>query len=582
MALDGRVQLGNHPPGANLDLTLTRMTYLCDVVQSGRPIPPRIIRRCGSKRIAFLRCAVAAQRRAGHRPGPCFRHWAKQMKPTIRILLVEDSPDDAELLIRAMKAAPFMADVLRVDTEPDFLQQLQLRPPDVVLCDYNLPRFDSVRALALLQKCLPNTPLIIISHDIGEEAAVAALRNGAADYLLKSRMGRLPTAIEGAIAKAHVSRERDANEALLRHSEAQKRGILDSLLTRVALVNEQGIILAVNKVWESFASERSQLKIGASEVGTDYFTYLEGLADRFDFAGAMVAGARDVLLHRSKLFTLEYQLTTLGNTRWYMMRVMPLEAGETGIVVLHEDVTDRMLSHFAVQDANKRLRLLSKRLLTAQEEERRSISRDLHDDLGQTLTALKISLHMLQSVPADDLQRKLGECIAVAEGALEKMRQMALDLHPPQLEQLGIEDALRWLTTRHAEQTGVAIEFQFKDIEGRLPKTIELACFRITQEALSNATRHAHAKRILVQMGRQGDLVKLLIQDYGSGFDLDAARARSLKHGSLGLISMEERAQLAGGRLQLRSVVGVGTTITVLFPMIGPADDGVTGALQET
>ena len=333
----------------------------------------------------------------------------------------------------------------------------------------------------------------------------------------------------------------------------------------------------MNKAWLAYDELSLRFEGRTCGVGENYFAYLNEIALRYAHIPQMLTGATEVLSGTRDAFSLEFPIDVDGHIRWYLMRALPIEGGASGIVVAHEDITDRMLAHIALQEANNRLRLLSQRVLTVQEEERRYISRELHDDLGQTLTALKINLHLLGALPPADVPMKLADCTLVAEGALEKLRQMSSDLHPPQLDQLGLEDALRYLADRQAIQTGVQVNCENGDLKERLPKAVELALFRIAQEAISNAARHAKASQISLRIERQGDLVMLRINDDGEGFDPATARQSALKKGSLGLISMEERAQLAGGRLQLRSVKGLGTVITATIPLATiPGDASAT------
>jgi len=145
---------------------------------------------------------------------------------------------------------------------------------------------------------------------------------------------------------------------------------------------------------------------------------------------------------------------------------------------------------------------------------------------------------------------------------------MALDLRPPQLDQLGLEDALGWLAERQRKATGLAVDCRVQGVANpRPPAMLETACYRIAQEGLSNAVRHAQAKNVRIQLESDGRLLRLAIHDDGVGFDAEEARQRSGRGGHLGLIGMEERARLAGGRLKLRSVAGGGTTLTAIFPL---------------
>ncbi|HVF10000.1 MAG TPA: PAS domain S-box protein [Abditibacteriaceae bacterium] len=232
-----------------------------------------------------------------------------------------------------------------------------------------------------------------------------------------------------------------------------------------------------------------------------------------------------------------------------------------------------------VRAAHEQLQILSRRLLEAQEMERRHIAHELHDEIGQALTAVKLNLQMLQraadgtgeaaapGVAARGESSSLGESIATVDVALQQVRDLSLDLRPSLLDDLGLVAALRWYVDRHARRTGLKAEFVANPLDERPPQTIETACFRVAQEALTNVARHAGAQRIRVEIGREDGVLHLRIQDDGNGFDARAARERAARGESLGLPGMEERARLAGGAVAIASTPGQGTAITATFPV---------------
>ena len=492
------------------------------------------------------------------------------MSLSYHLLLVEDSADDAELLLHSLRDAPFKCTAIRVETEAEYNAALANELPDVVLCDFNLPRFSTERALKILNERRLDIPFVVVSHHIGEEAAVAAMQKGASDYLLKNRLGRLPSAIEAAIER-RVSRQQKAlAEEALHASEAMKRGILNSLNTRIAVLDGNGIIVATNKAWDSYGDTRSQSYKAPAALGNNYFDLLQEAADRGDASAEQsVKSLHSVIDRETGFASVEYEIAVPGGTRWFVARAMPLEDSTDGAVISHEDITDRMLAHRALGDANKRLQALSKRVLNIQEEERRGISRELHDDIGQSLAALKIGLHRLDERIGDEHKEILTQCLSTADATLEKLRDLSLQLRPPQLDQLGLDDALHWLVDQQRKNTGLNISCHFAGLTDRLPAVLEGVCYRIAQEALNNATRHAKATKIGIRVELSGRLLKLAIHDDGVGFDFDAARNKAIKTGSLGLISMEERAQLAGGRMKVRTVPGAGTTVQASFVLSG-------------
>jgi len=502
-----------------------------------------------------------------------------------RILHVEDSADDSELIRIALGGSSFGYSYRRVEDERGYLAELEAAVPDVILCDYDLPEFSAEKALAIMRDRGLDVPFIIVSHHIGESHAVVAMQQGASDYLSKGNLDRLCKAIESAVDRRNARIEKALAQEGLRASEAMRRSILNSLSSHIALIDGDGVILAVNKGWEEAIAPGTRGTMVRGAAGDNYLGLLEaGARGEQSDAAILRDGVRSVAARERRFFSHKYQAATGNSVRWYRVRAFPLEGGERGAVVSHRDITDRMMTHIAVDRAHRRLQVLSSRVLNVQEEERRRISRDLHDDIGQSLAALKIGLHRLAQTPLVEAQAQtVQECLGVANSTLEKLRDLALELRPPQLDQLGLADALAWLAERQRNASGLDIRCSVSgfDEDRRPPLALECACYRIVQEALNNATRHARAKSILVSVERDGSLLKLAVRDDGAGFDEEAARQRALRGGSLGLMSMEERAELAGGRFKLRTAPGAGTVVSVLFalpeePVAVVADEGAT------
>jgi signal transduction histidine kinase len=239
--------------------------------------------------------------------------------------------------------------------------------------------------------------------------------------------------------------------------------------------------------------------------------------------------------------------------------------GRREILGVAQDVGEGPRAEAAMQKANAKLRALSERLLARQEQERRYISRELHDDIGQSLLALNFGLHRLAGERGASEQELLRECIDVSCAIQERLRELSLELHPPHLDQLGLGDALSWLVKRQGTMTGLDIECRSGAAPaGRLSAATEAACYRICQEALSNATRHAVASHIVVSLASRAGRVELTVADDGIGFDrCGAAGTRE----QMGLTSMEERARLAGGDLELYTAPGAGTRVRASFPL---------------
>jgi two-component system sensor histidine kinase UhpB len=230
----------------------------------------------------------------------------------------------------------------------------------------------------------------------------------------------------------------------------------------------------------------------------------------------------------------------------------------------HMDITERHRAETELREKKEELQALSRRLLETQEAERRLLARELHDSFGQLLTAIRLNLHALGAE-----SERVAESIALIDQANELVRNLALDLRPSILDDLGLEAALRWLLNRQSKRAGFAGTFVAQGPDGRLPADIETCCFRLAQEALTNVARHAGAQHVAIDLDIRPTEVTISIRDDGRGFDVRAGRERAVSGSSLGLLSMEERVSLAGGRLDIQSKPSFGTTVFARFPLAG-------------
>jgi signal transduction histidine kinase len=232
--------------------------------------------------------------------------------------------------------------------------------------------------------------------------------------------------------------------------------------------------------------------------------------------------------------------------------------------------------HPADGDAGARLRAaesalarLSRRLMGAQEEERRRLAVELHDELGGILTAAKINLESMSRHTETAVARwHLGQAIEAVDRAMQAVHDLALDLRPAVLDDLGLAAALRWYADRFARTSRLEVELAI-DAVADLDPDVATACFRIAQEALTNAARHGRARRVRLELLLEPDGLELRVRDDGVGFDAAGARERALSGGSTGLAGMFERAATFGGELDVASVPGEGTEVRLRFPLRG-------------
>jgi signal transduction histidine kinase len=224
--------------------------------------------------------------------------------------------------------------------------------------------------------------------------------------------------------------------------------------------------------------------------------------------------------------------------------------------------------HTREEQISTDLHKLSARLVDVQEEEQRRIARELHDEVGQALSAVKLELvvaqrRILRAGIADDL---LGEAQAVAEGALRNVRDLSQLLHPSALEDLGLSAALDSYVAAFAMRTGITVDLVDRGPISRLSLSAERAVYRIVQEALTNVARHAQATTVVIRLRAEDDRLVVIVDDDGRGFDSDAAERPGRREG-LGLLGIRERAVQLGGDVRIESAAGRGTRVEVTIPL---------------
>jgi signal transduction histidine kinase len=221
-----------------------------------------------------------------------------------------------------------------------------------------------------------------------------------------------------------------------------------------------------------------------------------------------------------------------------------------------------------VAERTRELAALYRRTVSVQEDERKRIARELHDETCQALVALMLRIEAAEALPAPEpLRERLAEARALAASMLEDLRRVIFDLRPAILDDLGLVPAIRWLAERQLQPLGVTVSCELEELDRRLAPEAETALFRAVQEALANVARHAGAEAVLLQLARRDGVVEIEIEDDGRGFDpVEVARPTPSGRG-LGLMGIRERLELAGGRALIDSAPGRGTRVTLQAPL---------------
>lgn len=232
--------------------------------------------------------------------------------------------------------------------------------------------------------------------------------------------------------------------------------------------------------------------------------------------------------------------------------------------------TERERLFEAVNQQREQLRALANRLTEVQEVERKQLARELHDHLGQALTAISINLTRIKAeLPAEcspKVKERLAEASLLTDETLEQIRELSLDLRPPMLDDLGLTPTLRWYIKQFAQRLNIESHFETLGLEERLTPELETTLFRVVQEALTNVARHAQASQVQLRLERKGTTIVAAIQDNGQGFDVAQVVNHNASASGAGLLGMRERVTLLGGRFKIKSQPGQGTQLFIELP----------------
>jgi two-component system, NarL family, sensor histidine kinase UhpB len=467
------------------------------------------------------------------------------MSSLLRILHLEDTPADAELVERTLKRAGMKVDIKVVDEREEFESELRHFKPDVILSDHTLPQFNSIEALKIAKASDKDIPFILITGTVSEEFAVECLRSGANDYILKSNLIRLPSAIRNALSEKNALVQ-------LRNSEEKYRLIVETA--------QEGIWM-FNRDFETVFANRKMCEI------LEYEPH-EMIEKRQ--AWFVPADAKNMVI-RAIQSSQDGELQVRCNTRtgrliWLDIKTSPIRNNANefiGMLSMVTDVTEKKLAHEQLVKSEKQIRNFAQYLNKTMEAESARIAREIHDELGQQLASIKMSISALKRASESGRAEKIESIVSDVDHTIQSVRKIATELRPGILDTLGLVASIEWLGAEFERKTGVKCEKHIRVREAKFPNDISVCFFRICQESLTNITKHAQARKVAITLEQADGSLRMLIADDGKGI----AGEELENPFSMGLLGMKERARAIDAALTIQSSPNKGTTVELVAPV---------------
>lgn len=500
----------------------------------------------------------------------------------IHVLYAEDDPNVAAVVQSYFEHFGRDCALQIVPNGRVCLERMKAGGVDVLLLDLVMPEVDGLQVLGELAMRRDPTPVIMVSGHGQNELAVRALRAGAVDCVDKSTP-QFHQVVE-LVKRVHAKHQAlpvpppaagtpEPSRLLLIESSEVVRRSIETFFERNAPRFRLTSATSMGDFDEFLAAGTKPdiVIVGPHPGASGPLAPLRQLNSRAPGLPAVVLSARndgETAVGAFKLGAHDYILQTpgyLADLVFSLGNILRRTDTERRNVQLTSELAELNRSLEAqVQARTAEIRRLSSRLLRIQEDERRSIARELHDQMGQMLTGLRFQLEAAAAAAEPPTREKLTEAIATVSGLVQHARELTQQLRPGILDDLGLRPALEWHANMFNRQTGIQVELDLTLPTDRLPTEIEMVVFRFVQEALTNVARHSGTTQATVTVTTGADRVLLEVTDRGRGFDVGAALAR---RNSIGLAGLRERIELAGGELEIFSRPGQGTRLHAELPI---------------
>ena len=491
---------------------------------------------------------------------------SEELVPTTRVLVVDDSQDDAVALSFELGRGLKGIETRWAEGGEQMYEAITAWQPHIVLTDVHMPRFDIFAALARIRAQWPLLPVVVVSGLVGEEVAARLIKAGANDFVAKTGVARLALVVDRELRDAGERAAKAALATRLRDQERLFNRVLEHLPVGVWLFDQAGTILHGNPaslaIWE-----------GPHHVDSDGFSHYKGWwAD----SGLPIApedwGAARAIRHGETSIGERIEIETFsGHRKVILNSAVPLhdDAGVLqGCFAVNQDITDLHNTEQRLRRTEHTLRALSQRLLEVQEQERRWIAQELHDDIGQGIAAMRFQLARIVEQSQEPSARTMAaQALHASDQLNDRLRQICLGLRPLELDDFGLMAALRSVVASLGSRPALALQLHCEGPEQRYAPSLETAAFRIAQEAISNALRHSACTELDVRVLAQPAWLTVTVVDDGCGFSVGGATTPEARARHLGLAGMEERARSQGGKLEINSAPSRGTTVRVSFAL---------------
>lgn len=468
---------------------------------------------------------------------------------TKKILLVEDNPGDTRLIMEMLAGAGARDYAIDwVSNLSDALERLSGEGIDLVLLDLGLPDSKGLETFINAYTHAPQVPFVILSGLSDETVALAAVRKGAQDYLLKNEIDS-----NFLLRTIRYATERKLAEKAM---EAERQKLYSLLNSLPAFVYLRGADYTIR-----FANRRFREIFGETEDKPCY-QVLTGKNEPCETCKPLRVLKTNI--------PQNFEWTVSYNARTYEVYNYPFCAGDDPqVLTLGVDITERKRAEAEIQRQRDQLRALAIRLSETQEVERQKFARELHDQVCQNLASIALTLGTLkiraQQEPLERLLNRLSDASTLVEQTSDIARGIMEGLRPTVLEHYGLMGGLRQLGSQFSQRTGIHLEIVGEEADYRLKPNVELALFRIAQEALNNVTKHSLASQVVLTQEADQDTMRLVIADNGAGFDQNLVTKPKEGRG-WGLMTMTERAIAVGGQCRIESQLHQGTRVVVEVP----------------